>query len=135
MNKLLKNLRIVAAVALFITACGAQAIQAQPEEKTAPTLASPTSIPTTVVQPSPTLPEKQAIEKVWDADGAPNTFNRPTELALDPQDNIYIIDGGNQRVQKFDKDGNFLLMWGSQGNKDGQFLFHVPPAHYGSIAV
>jgi hypothetical protein len=36
MNKLFKNLSILAVIALFITACGAQMVQAQPEEQSAP---------------------------------------------------------------------------------------------------
>jgi hypothetical protein len=35
-NKHFKNLSILAAIALFITACGAQVVQAQPEEQLAP---------------------------------------------------------------------------------------------------
>jgi DNA-binding beta-propeller fold protein YncE len=75
------------------------------------------------------------MEKIWDTNGSTNAFYRPTELAIDLQGNLYIIDGGNHRVQKFDKDGNFLLMWGSNGAGDGQFLFQASPAHYGSITV
>ncbi len=89
--------------------------------------------------PSPTLPAKSTsspMEKIWSTNGGPEIpFQLPTELALDAQGNTYVIDGGNHRVQKFDKDGNFILTWGSQGAGDGQFLFRVPPAHYGSITV
>ena len=28
---------------------------------------------------------------------------------------------GNDRIQKFDSSGNFLLKWGSEGSGDGQF--------------
>jgi hypothetical protein len=40
MNKLFKNLSILAAIALFITACGAQNVQAQPVEQSAPKAAT-----------------------------------------------------------------------------------------------
>jgi hypothetical protein len=40
MNKLFKNLSFLAAIAVFITACGAQAVQAQPEEQSAPKAAT-----------------------------------------------------------------------------------------------
>jgi DNA-binding beta-propeller fold protein YncE len=125
---LLKRILGVSLVFALLMGCGAPATQS-------PTLAPPTSGPTVVVTLSPTPFAKPSMEKIWDTDGSPNTFYRPTEVALDPQGNVYIIDGGNQRVQKFDKDGNFLLMWGSQGPGDGQFLFQVPPAHYGSLTV
>ncbi len=41
-------------------------------------------------------------------------------LAIDSQDNLYVSDL-NYRVQKFDKQGKFLLKWGSEGKGDGQF--------------
>jgi hypothetical protein len=40
MNKFFKPLSILAAIALFATACGAQAVQAQPEEQAAPKAAT-----------------------------------------------------------------------------------------------
>jgi len=125
---LLKRILGVSFVFALLMGCSAPATQTQ-------TLAPQTSGPTVVVTLSQTPFAKSSMEKIWATDGSPNTFYRPTEVALDPQGNVYIIDGGNHRVQKFDKDGNFLLMWGSQGNKDGQFLFQVPPAHYGSLTV
>jgi len=75
------------------------------------------------------------METIWETTGDPNALYLPTELAVDSQGNIYVIDGGNHRVQKFDKDGNFLLSWGGPGAGDGQFLFQASPAHYGSITV
>jgi DNA-binding beta-propeller fold protein YncE len=35
-------------------------------------------------------------------------------IAVDEQGNVYVADNGNQRIQKFDSSGNFLLKWGSQ---------------------
>ena len=125
---LLKRIPVMSLVFALLMGCGVPATQA-------PTPVPPTTVPTTMVTLSPTAPARPAMEKIWSTNGSSNTFYRPTELALDSQGNIYIIDGGNQRVQKFDKDGNFLLMWGSQGPGDGQFLFQVPPAHYGSLTV
>ena len=125
---LFKQILGVGFVFILLMGCVAPATQS-------PTAIPPTSVPTTAVTHSPTAPVKPAMEIIWGTHGAPNTFYRPTELALDAESNIFVIDGGHHRVQKFDKDGNFLLAWGSQGNGDGQFLFHVPPAHYGSLTV
>ena len=35
--------------------------------------------------------------------------------------NIYVVDYLNNRIQKFDANGNFLLKWGSEGTNDSQF--------------
>ena len=43
------------------------------------------------------------------------TFGRPTDVAWDPQGNIFISDGYvNHRVVKYDKDGRFLAQVGSE---------------------
>ncbi|MGH9996266.1 MAG: 6-bladed beta-propeller, partial [Nitrososphaeraceae archaeon] len=31
-------------------------------------------------------------------------------------------DQGNSRVQKFDREGNFMTKWGSKGSGEGQFI-------------
>ncbi|NIO47897.1 MAG: hypothetical protein GTN73_00445 [Candidatus Aminicenantes bacterium] len=45
----------------------------------------------------------------------------PTDVAVDDSGNIYVADGFNYRIQKFDSDGNYLDQWGSLGTGDGQF--------------
>ena len=75
------------------------------------------------------------VEFVWRITGAPNTMIVPTKIAVDGQSNIYVVDGGNHRIQKFDTDGKLLTMWGSYGDGDGQFIFFVRPAHFGAVAV
>jgi hypothetical protein len=47
----------------------------------------------------------------------------PGDLAFDHAANVYILDGGNNRIQKFTSDGKFITKWGSQGSGDGQFRF------------
>ena len=52
------------------------------------------------------------------------TFSRPTDIAWDPQGNIFVSDGyGNNRVVKYDKNGRFLKQVGSEkaGKEPGQF--------------
>jgi len=52
------------------------------------------------------------------------TFGRPTDVAWDPQGNIFISDGYvNHRVVKFDKNGRFVKQVGSQnaGAEPSQF--------------
>jgi len=48
-------------------------------------------------------------------------FLYPTNLALDSDDNLYVTDTFNNRVQKFDPQGNFLGMFGSLGDRPGSF--------------
>lgn len=48
-------------------------------------------------------------------------FNLPRGIARDAEGNFYVADTQNLRIQKFDKDGNWLLMFGSKGTGDGQF--------------
>jgi hypothetical protein len=49
-------------------------------------------------------------------------FKRPTDIAWLPDGTFFISDGyGNTRVVKFDKNGKFLLTWGTPGTGNGQF--------------
>ncbi len=49
-------------------------------------------------------------------------FNRPTDIAVAPNGNVYVSDGyGNSRVVKFSKDGKFLMSWGARGVGEGEF--------------
>ncbi len=47
----------------------------------------------------------------------------PWGIAVDSQGDVYVTDTGNHRVQKFDREGNFITQWGGFGNGDGQFNF------------
>jgi len=42
-------------------------------------------------------------------------------IALDNQDNIYVTDWGNHRIQKFDRNGVYLQTIGRQGQGPGEF--------------
>jgi DNA-binding beta-propeller fold protein YncE len=62
-----------------------------------------------------------AFSLKWGSEGdADGQFSRVTGLATDRSGNVYAVDGFNDRIQKFDRDGNFLLAWGSSGGGDGQ---------------
>ena len=42
-------------------------------------------------------------------------------IALDSSGNIYVVDTGNNRVEKFSSTGTFIAKWGTSGTGDGQF--------------
>src|SRR5882724_8264583 len=47
--------------------------------------------------------------KSWGEPGdQPGQFNVPHSIAIDSQNNIYVADRGNRRIQVFDTDGKFL---------------------------
>jgi DNA-binding beta-propeller fold protein YncE len=50
-------------------------------------------------------------------------FNRPSDVTWDRAGNIYVADGfgSNNRIAKFNKDGDFLKTWGYTGSGNGQF--------------
>jgi PKD repeat protein len=45
----------------------------------------------------------------------------PTSIATDSLGNLYVIDRGNWRIEKFSTLGDYLLQWGSYGTGNGQF--------------
>ena len=54
-------------------------------------------------------------------------FNRPTEVAVAPDESFYVSDGyGNSRVLKFAADGTFLFQWGTKGKEPGQLDVQLP---------
>jgi len=48
-------------------------------------------------------------------------FNQPIGIAVDNEEYVYISDTGNNRIQKFSKDGKFISSWGKEGAKVGEF--------------
>jgi hypothetical protein len=51
-----------------------------------------------------------------------DTFDGPADVLVAPDGSIFVADGhGNDRVVKFSKDGQFLMEWGTEGTRLGQF--------------
>ena len=46
-------------------------------------------------------------------------------VAVDSSGNVYVADTANDRIQKFDSNGNFITKWGSYGNGTANFIIHV----------
>lgn len=45
----------------------------------------------------------------------------PSDLVKDAEGNIYVLDAGNFRVQKYDSEGRFKLSFGREGRGPGEF--------------
>ena len=48
-------------------------------------------------------------------------FNSPCGVAVDSAGNVYVVDTGNTRIQKFNSNGTFITKWGTLGSEEGQF--------------
>jgi tripartite motif-containing protein 71 len=83
------------------------------------------------------------IDSDWD--GIPDQlceggqFADPYGIAISPDGSLYVADSQNNRIQKFDSSGNFLMKWGSggAGNDNGEFNtpFGVTIGNDGSIYI
>jgi DNA-binding beta-propeller fold protein YncE len=51
----------------------------------------------------------------------PGEFNLPRDVAVGKNGQIYVVDGGNFRVQIFDRNGKYLQSFGSVGKQLGNF--------------
>ena len=52
-------------------------------------------------------------------------FDQPSDVLISPNGDIFVADGhggeGNNRIMKFNSDGDFIMTWGSTGKEDGEF--------------
>jgi len=66
-----------------------------------------------------------ALGKAGVAGDAPDTFNRPSAVAIASNGDIFVGDGhggdSNARIVKFSKDGKFIKTWGKKGAAPGEF--------------
>src|SRR4029079_17255226 len=57
----------------------------------------------------------------WGTQGKENVqFNKTYGIAVDNAGNIYVADTYNDRIQKFDSNGNFITKFGHNGTANGQ---------------
>ncbi|CAF0972774.1 unnamed protein product [Adineta steineri] len=63
------------------------------------------------------------LKAIGDHGSKPGEFNVPWGVTTDSSSNIYVCDQMNNRIQKLDVDGRFLLEWGYEGEHPGQFYY------------
>ena len=51
----------------------------------------------------------------------PGQFSEIVDIAVDANENIYIVDRGNDRIIKTDSNGSILWQTGKSGRQDGEF--------------
>jgi DNA-binding beta-propeller fold protein YncE len=67
--------------------------------------------------------ESYIFLNTWGSQGTGNgQFVNPTGIAINPaNNNLYVVDSGNNRIEEFYSNGTFITQWGSIGAGDGQF--------------
>ena len=50
-------------------------------------------------------------------------LKKPWGVAVNARDEIAVTDNGNSRVQLFSSDGTYLRLFGTKGDKQGEFNF------------
>ena len=68
-------------------------------------------------------PEGSLLKTIGGTAGTePGQLSYVSDALCDTAGNFYVSEfGDNQRISRFDRDGNFLLCWGSLGAREGQF--------------
>lgn len=65
------------------------------------------------------------LGKAGVAGDGPDTFNRPSNVLIAPNGDIFVADGhgpgSNARIVKFSPDGKFIKAWGKEGSAPGEF--------------
>ena len=85
----------------------------------------PEGVGHTVMKFSPDGELLMRLGKEGVAGDGTDVFNKPSDVLVAPNGDIFVADGhdavGNNRIMKFDSDGNFLMQWGSIGSENGEF--------------
>lgn len=85
----------------------------------------PEGVGHTVMKFSPQGELLMRLGKEGVAGDGTDVFNKPSDILVAPNGDIFVADGhdagGNNRIIKFDKEGNYLMQWGSTGGDHGEF--------------
>ncbi|MDP2947984.1 MAG: TIGR03663 family protein, partial [Chloroflexota bacterium] len=66
-------------------------------------------------------PDKEGRFTLGESGASPSRFVKPAGLAVDRDGNLYVADSGNNRIQKFDREGKFIAQVGKPGSGEGEF--------------
>lgn len=81
-----------------------------------------TVIPAVLVSSFLILPvNKYSLLKIIGSRSGNGQYYNPESIVIDHSGNVYVIDAGNNRVQKFTGNGTFVTKWGTSDNGSGQF--------------
>jgi len=61
------------------------------------------------------------VQDIGKRGSGPGEFNLPRDLAIGKDGQLFVVDGGNFRVQVFDKSGKYLHAFGAVGRQLGNF--------------
>jgi tripartite motif-containing protein 71 len=78
---------------------------------------APGSLEEDAVYPDLALSHSANFGSLGSADGQ---LKAPADTLLDPQGNIWVLDRGNGRIEKFGPDGQFISKFGTAGSAEGQ---------------
>ena len=85
----------------------------------------PEGIGHTVMKFSPRGELLMRLGKEGVAGDGKDVFNKPSDILVAPNGDIFVADGhdagGNNRIIKFNKDGEYLMEWGTAGSGTGEF--------------
>ena len=108
------------------------------EPDIAPVVAPVSTPATPAAQASPAATASPALTQFWLATPAPSVGAKfvskidgpastgtdfSSSIALDPDGNLWVLDGANNRFQIYGPDGALLDTWGEAGTGEGQFDF------------
>ncbi len=81
-------------------------------------------------------PDKAEFDGKWGESGdEPGQFDHPYAVCVDENDDFYVADFGNHRVQCFSADGEFQYILGKRGSGEGELEMPVAVAVDGQGAV
>ncbi len=107
---------------LSVLSCGV-AVFAQ-EQPTAPSLEFSPPSDELVPEPAPLVSEQPRMlftDSIGGFGIGRESFDRPVDVAFDSEGDYYVLDAGNNRVQKFTSRDRFVMEWGSTGHREGDF--------------